>query len=106
MKPAQKFTHDNDGMVHETNDLLFVPSESELFGSAILAAYEDGQRYEAFATSKDRLRFDSDGDARWYWTRSQYSGNTTAFVDVSYGGNVTYDSASGSLGAPLCFLIS
>ena len=65
-----KITHNYKGEAFETVDSLFIPSESELFGSAIYAECEDGKRYEAFATRKDRIRVDEDGDADWYWTRS------------------------------------
>lgn len=99
-----KTTHNYKGGAFETVDSLFLPSESELFGSAIWAECEDGKRYEAFATRKDRQRFDEDGDADWYWTRSANSDNSTYFAIVSCSGNGSYGGAyNTTIRAPLCF---
>ena len=104
IRPTQKITHNSKGEAFKTIDSLFIPSESELFGSAIWSDYEDGPRYEAFATSNDRLRIDEDGDGCWYWSRSFVGGNSTNCAYVSYYGYASYHSASNtSIRAPLCF---
>jgi hypothetical protein len=77
-----------------------------LFGSSIFSPKEEGRRFGAFATSKDRQRFDEDGDPAPYWTRSATSGNTTLFVLVSSGGGVGFGSASLSRCIAPCFLIA
>ncbi|MFR3410766.1 MAG: hypothetical protein ACLTXW_15235 [Christensenellales bacterium] len=86
--------------------MLFLPTESELFGSAIYSPAECGVRYPAFSTSESRVRVDEDGDTRWYWTSSAYSGNATLFVGVSDSGYSHGAGASAALRAPICFQIS
>ena len=103
----EKETHNYDGKLFKTKDRLFIPSESELFGSAIWSDYEDGPRYEAFATCADRIRLDEDGDGDWYWSRSARGGYSTYFAYVSYVGGAVYGYASDtSIRAPLCFCLA
>lgn len=105
---VRKITHNSDGERFETTDKLFLPSESEIFGSAIWAECEDGPRYEAFATAKDRLRFDEDGDSDWYWTRSSVRGGSStnaAYVNNGGSANTSYATTAG-IRVPLCFAIA
>jgi hypothetical protein len=101
--PVFKQTHASDGKVYETRDRLFIPSESELFGSAIWSDYEDGPRYEAFATSELRVRFDEDGDGYPYWSRSfgHYPTICAAVGDEGYDAGTNVH--SNGMRAPLCF---
>ena len=106
---VQKDTHSPGGELISTLDRLFVPSESELFGSAIWADYEDGQRYEAFSTSEKRMRVDEDGDPCWYWTRSLTArgGFSTGAAIVRCNGYASCRSTSHATGrVPVCFTIS
>ncbi len=101
---VEKITHNFKGDSYSTVDKLFIPSESELFGSAIWSDYEDGRRYEAFATCNDRIRLDEDGDGRAYWSRSFVGGNSTTCAHVYYHGDADINSASHTgIRAPLCF---
>lgn len=104
--PTVRETNAHDGKKYSTVDRLFLPTESELFGSAILSACMCGERYEAFSTSKDRILLNDDGSPCCYWTSSALAGNTTNFVNVNYSGNMSNDSASTDLRAPLCFRIA
>lgn len=106
IQPTLRVTYDSAGREHKTVDRLFLPNESELFGSAIYSPCMAGERYEAFETSKDRVRIDADDDDCGFWTASTSSGSTSAFVFVSNGGNVIDLYASYAFGAPLCFQIS
>lgn len=106
IQPTRRKSNDSEGNIHVTTDLLFLPTESELFGSAIYSACECGERYEAFATSADRQRFDSDGDPDWYWTSSAYAGSSTSFVSVYGNGYVHNYNASNAHRAPFCFQLS
>lgn len=99
-------SNDSNGNIHTTKDHLFLPTESELFGSAIYSACECGARYEAFTCSKDRIVTDEDGDARWYFTSSAFGGNSAAFVCVDSDGNVGNLYASNARRAPFCFRVS
>lgn len=80
-------------------------SESEMFGSAIYSPAEDGQRYEAFATSKDRIAYDENGSACAVWLRSASVNNTYYFCMVSKSGDVSYVGVSDSYGVALGFCI-
>ena len=106
IRPAIRKSNDSSGVIHTTDDKLFLPTESELFGSAIYSACECGERYPAFATSKDRVVVDEDGDARCYFTSSALAGASTPFVSVAGSGPVHYINASNAARAPFCFQLS
>ena len=103
IQPTIRESVDCKGRKHTSTDMLFLPTESELFGSAIYSPAECGLRYPVFSTSESRVRYDEDGDTRWYWTSSAYSGNTTYFVLVGDNGYAYYNGASLAARAPLCF---
>ena len=84
---------------------LWLFSESEMFGSAIYSPAEDGRRYEAFATSKDRIVKDEDGSACYVWLRSALVDNSNYFCLVSTSGSAYYDNANYSYGVALGFCI-
>lgn len=105
--PVNKITHNYKGYIVNTVDYLFIPSESELFGSANWSDYEDGTRYEAFATRHDRILKDKDGNEDWYWTRSAWGGSSTYATNVCSNGSAFYHSTSNiGIRVPLCFTIS
>lgn len=104
--PTARESNDSKGIIHTTIDKLFLPTESELFGSAIYSANECGDRYEAFATSKDRIVTDEDGDKRCYFTSSALAGRTTSCVCVFGLGVVNNYGASSAFRAPFCFQLS
>jgi hypothetical protein len=101
--PVIKVTHTSNGEPIQTVDSIFLPSESELFGSAIFAAGEDGKRYEAFDTSEARVCLDEDGDSYWYWTRSSSAGSAATFAGVSSRGFPGNLGAGYAFGVPPCF---
>ena len=104
---VKKETHNYKGDKVVTVDKLFIPSESELFGSAIFSDYEDGARYEAFDNSDNRVRFDENDDCAWYWTRSARGGVSTPFCFVFSLGHASLIIASTATGrVPLCFTIA
>lgn len=84
---------------------LWVFSESEMFGSAIYSPAEDGERYEAFATSKDRITYGESGSAYAVWLRSAYVGSSNAFCVVSESGSAYSDGANYLHGVALGFCI-
>ena len=82
-----------DGSIKVMYRKLWVFSESEMFGGAIYSPAEDGKRYEAFATSKDRIAYDENDSACRVCLRSAFANVSSAFcvVDASWGmsgGNV------------------
>ena len=84
---------------------LWVFSESEMFGSAIYSPDEDGKRYEAFATRKDRVAYDKNGSACRVWLRSASVDSSISFCMVNASGSASIDIAYASLGVALGFCI-
>ena len=94
-----------DGSIKVMYRKLWVFSESEVFGSAIYSPAEDGRRYEAFATSKDRVADDEDGSACYVWLRSEHVSAADSFCLVTASGSASYDDANSSNGVALGFCI-
>ena len=94
-----------DGHIKVVYRKLWLFSESEMFGSAIYSPAEDGQRYEAFATSKDRIVNNENGSACTVWLRSAYVYYSNIFCVVSASGSANYDYADYSRGVALGFCI-
>ena len=94
-----------DGHIKVVYRKLWLFSESEMFGSAIYSPAEDGKRYEAFATSKDRIVNDEDGSACTVWLRSAIASYSNTFCVVNTSGSASYDRANNSYGVALGFCI-
>lgn len=94
-----------DGHIKVVYRKLWLFSESEMFGSAIYSPAEDGQRYEAFATSKDRIVNDEDGSACRVWLRSARVDYSYYFCVVGTSGSAGIDGAGYSCGVALGFCI-
>lgn len=84
---------------------LWLFSESEMFGSAIYSPAEDGQRYEAFATSKDRIVNNENGSACNVWLRSARADASYSFCMVAASGSAYFDAANSSRGVALGFCV-
>lgn len=106
IRSAVRHSNDSKGNIHTTVDRLFLPTESELFGSAIWSACECGSRYAAFHCSADRVVTDEDGDGHWYFTSSALAGSSSRFVLVNGNGQVNGSDASSANRAPFCFQLS
>ena len=98
VRPVNKQFSDYTGRLYEEACAIFPFSETELFGSAIYSPVEEGKRYEAFATSKDRRMLDEAGRYDWYWTRSPYTGTSYGFCCVYTSGTADSYYASYSCG--------
>lgn len=94
-----------DGSVKVMYRKLWVFSESETFGSAIYAPAEDGKRYEAFATRKDRAAYDENGSACSVWLRSAYVGSPNHFCWISKFGGANLNNTDDSSGVALGFCV-
>lgn len=94
-----------DGSIKVMYRKLWVFSESEVFGSAIYSPAEDGRRYEAFATSKDRVVYDENGSACYVWLRSAGVDYSYAFCMVGTSGGASNGNANYSRGVALGFCI-
>lgn len=94
-----------DGHIKVVYRKLWLFSESEMFGSAIYSPAEDGQRYEAFATSKDRIVNNENGSACAVWLRSARVSGSGGFCMVSASGSASHGNAYYSYGVALGFCI-
>lgn len=94
-----------DGSIKVMYRKLWLFSESEMFGSAIFSPAEDGERYAAFATSKDRIVNDEGGSACAVWLRSAYVDYSNVFCVVDSSGSVDSDYANSSNGVALGFCV-
>ena len=94
-----------DGHIKVVYRKLWLFSESEMFGSAIYSPAEDGQRYEAFATSKDRIVNNENGSACTVWLRSAIVTVSDIFCMVDTSGSANFGGANGSYGVALGFCI-
>lgn len=94
-----------DGHIKVVYRKLWLFSESEMFGSAIYSPAEDGQRYEAFATSKDRIVNNENGSACAVWLRSAYANASNYFCLVDTSGSANIDYADDSDGVALGFCV-
>lgn len=94
-----------DGYIKVVYRKLWLFSESEMFGSAIYSPAEDGQRYEAFATSKDRIVNNENGSACTVWLRSANAGDSRAFCMVSTSGSADINIAHYVHGVALGFCV-
>ena len=104
--PIERTSYDREGNEVVTVDKLFIPSESEVFGSAIYSTQTEGERYEAFDTAKHRVRYDDGGSRCSWWVQSSNTGSASRWCYVSYNGYPHYDSSSDTwIGAPLCFCL-
>ena len=101
MRVVKKLTANSGGDLEEIDCCAFPFSESELFGGAIYSPVEEGKRYEAFATRKDRFFTDIAGNPMWYWTRSPYTNNYDVFCGVNSLG-VPVISYAGDVGGVAC----
>lgn len=94
-----------DGSIKVMYRKLWLFSESEMFGSAIYSPAEDGKRYEAFATSKNRIVKDENGSAYAVWLRSANVDDSGTFCMVDTSGGANFDYAISSNGVALGFCV-
>jgi hypothetical protein len=85
-----------------THDLLWLPSETEVFGRNEYSSGNDGEQYDCFKDTNNRIKR-RDGRKWYWWLRSPFSGYTSYFCYVSSDGFASYNSASNSLGVCLGF---
>ena len=86
----------------DEEDRLWLFSEVEIFGEHIWGASDGGDKQlEYFKNPINRVKFDEDGDAGWWWERSPYASNSNGFCSVDASGNASHYYANNSNG--VCF---
>ena len=97
-----------DGETIETEDKLWLPSFTEMFGANAdwaTADADDERQFQLYKTERSRVKECGDRGTWWYWLRSPYGSNSTAFCRVNSYGTVGYSSASYSNGVAFGFCI-
>lgn len=115
IKSVKKYTNNtgqntSSGAVTATDDLLFIPSEKEVFGSVSYANsyeanYQQQYAYYSNGNSKVKYRHNSTGNTATWWLRSSDVSVSSRFVFVFTDGTVLRTSAHLSLGFALCFVV-
>ena len=70
-----------------TVDKLFIPSETELFGTASLSAPGEGTQYPYYTTGANRRKYARSGANVEWWTRSPVVTSTTTYVRLYQSGS-------------------
>lgn len=74
----------------DEEDRLWLFSEVEIFGEHIWGAGDEGDKQlEYFKNPINRVKFDEDGDASWWWERSPIASDSNYFCSVSSGGSAS-----------------
>lgn len=90
----------------ETEDKVFLPSKTQLFGDGPWSEREpEDSQIDIFKTEKSRVKECGDDGTYWYWTSSPNSGNTGYFCNVSIYGGASNGSANTSSGVAPGFCI-
>lgn len=87
----------------DTEDKLWLFSEMEVFGEHERTENDPdrGFQFEYFKNPANRVKFDEDGDAKWWWERSPYASDSNSFCYVS--GNGYASSSCAYLAGGVCF---
>ena len=84
---------------------LWLPSEFEVFGEGWASEVEEGQQFELFKDSRNRVKFDQDGERATWWLLSVCAGNSAHACYVHHNGYASDNSCANALRVPVCFSI-
>ncbi|MBQ8895464.1 MAG: hypothetical protein IJY88_01565, partial [Clostridia bacterium] len=93
--------------VYTLNDMFFMLSRPEIYGSWDSATYKDGELLEYYEglTDIERIKYDAAGSARYCWLRSPYPGHASNERYVNTSGALYDYYAGGGIGvAPACII--
>lgn len=98
-----------DGERLESEDKLWLPSFTEMFGKEgaedWAPADTDETQLELFSTERSRVKERPGNGTWWYWLRSPYGSYSTLFCVVSSGGFASYNFASIAYGVAFGFCL-
>ena len=98
-----------DGERLESEDKLWLPSFTEMFGKEgaedWAPADTDETQLELFSTERSRVKERPGNGTWWYWLRSPYGSDSTYFCFVDSNGNADYNSASYADGVAFGFCV-
>lgn len=95
--------------VAETEDKLWLPSYTEMFGKEDAEAWAPAdtgdEQFQLYTSEKKRVKEQGKNGTWWYWLRSSFGSNSTIFCIVGDDGNAYYYTASSSYGVAFGFCI-
>ena len=97
-----------DGETVETEDKLWLPSFTEMFGADAdwaPADADDEQQFQLYKTERSRVKECGDRGTWWYWLRSPHGSDSTFFCVVYSSGYASSYNASSSFGVAFGFCI-
>ena len=98
-----------DGEALESEDKLWLPSFTEMFGKENAKdwapADTDEMQMELFTTERSRVKEVPGNGTWWYWLRSPLGSDSAHFCLVSSGGYANYDYASTAPGVAFGFCL-
>lgn len=94
-----------DGKRVETEDKLWLPSESQIFGQTVWAGEEPEDTQLAWYKNTQNRVKTRGSDTVWYWERSAIAGDSDYFCGVRSGGSAYSNFAYYSLGVSPGFTI-
>lgn len=95
-----------DGKRVETEDKLWLPSESQIFGQTVWAGEEPEDTQLAWYKNTQNRVKTRDSNTVWYWERSAYAGSSGSFCFVTSDGNADYYTANYSAGVSPGFCLN
>ena len=84
---------------------LWLPSEFEVFGDSWASEVEEGQQFELFKDTRNRVKCNQEGERANWWLLSVCAGYSTHACIVRNGGHANYASCSYAYWVPVCFSI-
>lgn len=106
-KTTSKNTVTDGGGGVQSEELIFLPSRSEIFGTPEISGVNEGNIYSYYknATNAERIKTMS-GSARHWWLRTPYASSAYIVRYVHTSGVLNYINAYYSLGvAPACCIV-
>ena len=86
------------------SDKLFLLSEVEISGSKDISFAGEGSQYDWYKAGNTKIK-KVNGSANYWWERSPYRGNTTAFCTIDSSGAKSYNTADAPLGLSFAFCV-
>lgn len=103
---SQNTVTDGGGGI-QSEELVFLPSRSEIYGSAEIAGVNEGTIYDYYknATSADRIKYQGTA-ARYWWLRTPDASDTGIVRSVNTSGALNSNFVDGARGlAPACCIV-
>ena len=98
-----------DGETLESEDKLWLPSFTEMFGEERAKDWEPADtnetQMELFTTERSRVKEMPGEGTWWYWLRSPIGSNSALFCRVNSDGGAGYDYASNGYGVAFGFCL-